>query len=131
MIFKASYTHARNLATFVGLYKSCMYLLQRLNQGKQGYYDSFWAGLFGGYAVFGRGKQSSVNQQICIYVFARVVLGLAKLSVAKNVVPSFDGRTQTAAWPIFASFSWALVMLLFKHHPETLQPSLRSSMQYL
>lgn len=39
-----------------------------------------------GYYVFGRGKggQSSVNQQIVIYVFARVVLGLAKLSVQRG-----------------------------------------------
>jgi peroxisomal membrane protein 4 len=109
-----------------------LYLLRTMNtSGKEGYWDSFWAGLFGGYAVFGRDGRSNVNQQICIYVFARVVLGLAKLSVQKEVVPAFGGRTQENAWPVFAAVSWGLVMLLFKHHPETLQPSLRSSMTYL
>ncbi len=35
------------------------------------------------------------------------------------------------AWPAFASLSWAMVMLLFKHYPEELQSSLRSSMVYI
>lgn len=32
--------------------------------GKEGRYDSFFAGLLGGYAVFGR-NQTSVTQQVC------------------------------------------------------------------
>lgn len=35
------------------------------------------------------------------------------------------------AWPVFASLSWGMVMWLFRHHPEDLQPSLRSSMNYI
>ena len=99
--------------------------------GKERRFDTFIAGLLGGYAVFGRGIQSSVNQQISIYVFARVALALAKISVEKGIVPDFNGQTTSHAWPIFASLSWAFVMYLFRWHPETLQPSLKSSMKYM
>ena len=145
LVLKATRQHARNLGTFVFLYKSGMLSLRYLN-GKQGHYDSFFAGLFGGYAVFGRGNQSSVNQQIVIYVFARVALGLAKLAVQPRgegkVVgsgggfdlvsdPKLKALVLNNSWPVFASMSWALVMYLFQWHPEVLQPSLRGSMTYL
>ena len=35
------------------------------------------------------------------------------------------------AWPVFASLSWAAVMWIFRWYPATIQPSLRSSMQYM
>lgn len=113
---------------------------------KERHYDTFLAGLVGGYAVFGRGIQSSVNQQIVIYVFARVVLALAKLAI----LPQGEGRVagggggyglirdeklreriRDNAWTVFASLSWAAVMYVFRWHPETVQPSLRSSMNYM
>lgn len=112
--------------------------------GKEGSHDSLVAGLVGGYMVFGRrsprsGRISSVNQQICIYVFARVVLALAKLSVREGsplALPVVSrGKAAEAvsyyAWPVFASASWGMVMWLFRWHPEDLQPSLRSSMSYI
>jgi hypothetical protein len=86
-----------------------------------------------------------------IYVFARVVLALAKLAVQppgpNALVGSSYGQhggkgllgltedqllaIQRYSWPVFASFSWAGVMWLFRWYPETLQPSLRSSMTYM
>ncbi|EWC45962.1 hypothetical protein DRE_04755 [Drechslerella stenobrocha 248] len=134
-VFKATRTHARNLGTFVLLYKAGMLLQRGLNK-TESRYDSFVAGLLGGYYVFGRNGNSSVNQQICIYVFARVVLGLAKLSTqpgyAKSPVPmAWREGVGNNAWPVFASVSWAFVMYLFRWHPEVIQPSLRSSMTYL
>jgi hypothetical protein len=38
--------------------------LNPLRPGKEGPYDTFLAGLVGGYTVFGRGRQGSVNQQV-------------------------------------------------------------------
>lgn len=112
--------------------------------GKEGPYDSLVAGLLGGYVVFGgrsrtSGKISSVNQQIVVYVFARVVLALARLAVKEGSglalpVVSRQGtneRVSHYAWPVFASVSWGLVMWLFKTHPDELQPSMRSSMNYI
>lgn len=107
-----------------------------------GPYDSLFAGMMGGYFVFGRrsprtGKISPVSQQIVIYIFARVALALASISVKPGT--GFDAvsaeplRSQISyyAWPAFASLSWGMVMLLFDKHPDDLQSSLRSSMQYI
>ncbi len=107
-----------------------------------GPYDTFIAGLLGGYIVFGQrsarsGKISSVNQQIVIYVFARVVLALARLAVKPGYgVPALSDPARSAAishyaWPVFASVSWAMVMYLFRQHPSELQPSLKGSMTYI
>ena len=106
-----------------------------------GPYDTFLAGLLGGYFVFGRpspsGRVPSVNQQIVIYVFARVALALARIAVTPGaglpIVSREDtsARIRGAAWPAFASLSWATVMYLFRWYPGDLQPSLRSSMDYI
>ncbi|KAL3465331.1 Tim17/Tim22/Tim23/Pmp24 family-domain-containing protein [Aspergillus heterothallicus] len=140
LVLNATRQHARNLATFALIYKSSMIVLRNINPagvGKEGKFDSFFAGLLGGYAVFGRHK-SSITQQIVIYIFARVVLGFAKLSIQPGAHPFSsligpEGRKQIEgnAWAVFASFSWAFVMYLFRWHPETLMSSLRSSMVYI
>ena len=138
LIYKATRTHARNLAMFALLYKSSMLFLQKTSPtGKEMPMHTFLAGLTGGYLVFGRGIQSSVNQQIVIYVFARVVLALAKITVVKKSEGGFGvglemrERLQSNAWPVFASLSWAMVMWIFRWYPDTIQPSLKSSMQYM
>lgn len=111
-------------------------------QNKKGRYDTFVAGLVGGYIVFGgrsrrTGRVPSVNQQIVIYVFARVALGLARLAVRPGRGLPVLSREPAAtalsqhAWPVFAALSWAAVMYLFRWHAEDLQPSLRSSMDYI
>ncbi|KAL9086731.1 MAG: hypothetical protein Q9159_004026 [Coniocarpon cinnabarinum] len=191
-ILKATKQHATNLATFAIIYKSLMLLLRRTaprlsphtsahlkseiapRPRSEPSSHSFISGLIAGYCVFGRRKAtfSSVNQQIVIYVFARVVLGLAKLAVQPRApVPkgtqagygevspggfgALDGilngiglvfgseiwtderrayvrkRVERDSWTVFASVSWAMVMWLFRWHPDVLQPSLRSSMKYL
>ena len=153
LIFKATRTHARNLATFAFLYKATLLLLIRSSPArKEASFHTFLAGLTGGYLVFGRGIQSSVNQQIVTYVFARVVLGLAKLCVMKRedggllrekgivghgIFGSPESRekillrVKANAWPVFAATSWAGVMWLFRWYPEVLQASMRSSMVYM
>ncbi|KAJ5114530.1 hypothetical protein NUU61_000289 [Penicillium alfredii] len=139
LVFKATRQHARNLSTFAVIYKASMIILRNLNPSgsKEGRYDSFFAGLLGGYAVFGR-QPGSVSQQIVIYVFARVMLSLAKLAVQPDMHPlssliTPEARTQITdnAWPVFASLSWAFVMYIFRWYPETLVSSLRSSMVYI
>uniref|UniRef100_A0A8H7TP01 Peroxisomal membrane protein 4 n=1 Tax=Bionectria ochroleuca TaxID=29856 RepID=A0A8H7TP01_BIOOC len=144
LVLRATRHHASNLARFATIYKLTMLALKHYGAtpGKEGTYDSFFAGLVGGYFVFGgrskrSGKISSVNQQIVIYVFARVVLALARLAVKPGVgfplvsAEPLHSRINHYAWPAFASLSWASVMLLFRYHPEELQSSLRSSMVYI
>ncbi|KAI1433640.1 peroxisomal membrane protein 24 [Xylaria sp. CBS 124048] len=147
LVFRATRTHARNLAKFATIYKAMCYALKHYGPtpGKEGRYDTFLAGLVGGYFVFGgrskrTGKIPSVNQQIVTYVFARVVLALARQAVRPASGEGGRGLrlSETAselvsrhAWPVYAAVSWALVMHLFRHHPDDLQPSLRSSMSYI
>ncbi|KAJ5777049.1 hypothetical protein N7520_000295 [Penicillium odoratum] len=140
LVLSATRLHARNLATFAIIYKLSMIVLRNINTSglaKEGRYDSFFSGLLGGYAVFGR-QRGSISQQIVIYVFARVMLSLAKLAVEPNMHPlspllTPESRTKIYdhAWPAFASFTWAFVMYIFRWYPETLASSLRSSMVYI
>ncbi|KAH7171059.1 Tim17/Tim22/Tim23/Pmp24 family-domain-containing protein [Dactylonectria macrodidyma] len=144
LVLRATRHHASNLARFAVIYKLTMLALKYFGStpGKEGAYDSFFGGLVGGYFVFGgrskrSGKISSVNQQIVIYVFARVVLALARIAVKPGVgfpgVSSepLNSKINYYAWPAFASLSWAMVMLVFRYHPEELQSSLRNSMTYI
>lgn len=144
LVYKATRQHATNLAKFATIYKATCYLLKHFGPtpGKEGTYDTFVAGLLGGYFVFGgrsprTGKISSVNQQIVIYVFARVVLALARIAVKPGhglplvSEPRRSAAISNYAWPVFAATSWAFVMHLFRYHGEELQPSLRGSMNYI
>ncbi|PHH72125.1 hypothetical protein CDD80_4759 [Ophiocordyceps camponoti-rufipedis] len=144
LVLRATVKHASNLARFASIYKMTTLALKHFGPtpGKEGPYDAFLGGLLGGYIVFGQrsartGRVSSVNQQIVIYIFARVSLALARLAVKPGCgLPGVSreplhSRIHAYAWPVFASLSWALVMALFKDHPEDLQPSLRSSMTYI
>lgn len=148
LILRATRQHATNLARFAFLYKLTLLLLRHLpDRGtlptKERSADTFIAGLLGGYIVFGRGRgaRSSVNQQIVIYVAARVALALAKLltgSVRPTMTTMKSGgghiamhRLRDVAWPVFASLSWGGVMWIFRWEEESLQGSLRSSMKYI
>lgn len=157
-ILTATKQHALNLASFVTIYKSTLYLFNYLHSRDvtqpllpctfptaktEPKYHSLLAGLLGGYLVFGRSSNNptthAINQQIVLYIFARVAMALAKLAVAPSsaggdqLLPSTVAGKDVSqvAWPVFASLSWGAVMYLFRWHPETIQPSLRSSMKYL
>jgi len=134
LILKATRQHARNLAMYATVYKSSMLFLRLTSlDGKEAGAHTFLSGLIGGYVVFGRGYQSSVNQQIVIYVFARAMLALAKLTVQKETGFSKVVRTRVTknAWPVFASLSWGVIMWTYRWYPDTIQPSLKSSMKYI
>ncbi|CAG8370118.1 unnamed protein product [Penicillium salamii] len=139
LVFKATRQHARNLSTFAIIWKASMILLRNVpgGTGKEGRYDSFFAGLLGGYAVFGR-QPGSISKQIVIYIFARVMLALAKMAIQPNmhplssiITPEARDKMTNNAYPVFASVTWAMVMYIWRWYPETLASSLRSSMVYM
>ncbi|KAI9095945.1 Tim17/Tim22/Tim23/Pmp24 family-domain-containing protein [Phlyctochytrium arcticum] len=123
VILKATYQHSRNLAFFVTIFKTLM-AVQRRIKGKEDSIDAFVAGLVGGYIVFR--KNNNVNNQIVLYLFSRILVGMAKLAAKKEIVPA---PKQT--FSIFAAVVWGIVMWLFRHNRDTLQGSLQASMQYL
>ena len=62
-IYQATMQHALNLAKFVTIYKTMLLVQKQLtNGGKERTGDSFWAGLVGGWMVFG--DRSAVNEQV-------------------------------------------------------------------
>jgi peroxisomal membrane protein 4 len=63
VIYKTTRQHALNLAKFVSIYKTLVFLQKKANGGKERSADTFLAGLLGGYIVFG--KRTAVNEQVC------------------------------------------------------------------
>lgn len=61
-IFRATKQHALNLAKFVSLYKTFLLVQRKANGGKERSADTFFAGLLGGYLVFG--DRTAVNEQV-------------------------------------------------------------------
>ncbi len=61
LVYQATYSHARNLAIFVLIYKSLV-AGQKYLQGKEESYRTFIAGLIGGYVVFG--ENNAINNQV-------------------------------------------------------------------
>lgn len=80
LVLKATRLHARNLATFALIYKASMIVLRNIpaGAGKEGRYDSFFAGLLGGYAVFGR-QPGSISKQVC-NLDMRLIVGTIQTS---------------------------------------------------
>lgn len=165
-IFKATKEHALSLGSFVFIYKSMLYLLKRAPplrktaplggvptlkdiEHKTRGLDTFIAGMVGGYLVFGRPSAPSLNQQIVLYVFSRVIMGFGNLAIKKVFLPmwrqqqmnsgfiggpSAQGRAtsfRNATWAVFASVCWGLIMYLFRTDPDVIQPSMLHSLKYL
>ncbi|CAH1785331.1 unnamed protein product [Owenia fusiformis] len=123
-IFEATWTHSRNLASFVFLYKTMTSILTWLEE-KPEQYHSFFAAFIGGYYVFG--NYNKVNEQINLYLLSRIIYGLAKLAVKRGYVAA----PKRDVFPVFAALVWGVVLWMFEYEKDTLQPSLRSSMTYL
>ncbi|TFL06458.1 Tim17/Tim22/Tim23/Pmp24 family-domain-containing protein [Pterulicium gracile] len=137
VIFRATKTHALNLAKFVSVYKTLLLLQKKVNGGKERSADTFIAGLLGGYAVFG--ERSAVNEQIVLYVVSRVLasfLPRASTPYSSSAPPAVAGVVRplppdTRYFTAFAALSWGAVMWLFRHRGETIQPGMFNSMTYL
>lgn len=164
-ILRSTKQHAKSLGLFVFIYKSLLVLLKHAAKltsgatarsassvkndvtGNKNPVDAFIAGLVAGYVVFGRPTKSaglnSINQQMVLYVFSRVVLGFANLALrhflaSKKVANSsaqgdyLNSRfISNSTWAVFASLSWACVMCLFRIDSTLLQNSMVHSMKYL
>lgn len=61
-VLRATRQHALNLARFVALYKTVLLAQKTLAGGKQRKADTFFAGLIGGWYVFG--ERNAINEQV-------------------------------------------------------------------
>ncbi|RUS16028.1 Tim17/Tim22/Tim23/Pmp24 family-domain-containing protein [Endogone sp. FLAS-F59071] len=64
--------------------------------------------------------------QIVLYLFSRIMVGLAKMPVKHKLV-----EAPQSTFSMFAAVIWGIVMWQFANEREVLQPSLQASMQYL
>ncbi|ORZ33246.1 peroxisomal membrane protein 4 [Catenaria anguillulae PL171] len=124
-ILDATRQHSWNLGRFVLIYKTLLLVLRKAQGNKESKIDAFIAGTVGGYLIFG--ENNNINQQIVLYLFSRIMIGLAKLAVKESVIPD----PPQDPFPMFAAVVWGIVMWLFRHNRDTLQSSLQASMQYL
>jgi peroxisomal membrane protein 4 len=116
-----SFQHARNLAAFVGIYKGSLAVLRLLDGSdtKKGYgvaarpIHALAAGALGGYCVWT--NYSSVNFQIVLYLFSRVLIALVRLAAQQQLLgeklSAIDFET---AYPYLAAGTWALVLWLYE-----------------
>ncbi len=121
-IFQLTWQHARNLGCYVFLYKSIVYILTKL-RGKSSKYHAFIGGVIAGYIIF-RNK-TSVNYQIVLYLFSRIIMGGAENLVKKKKLPDIS------MFPALAAICWGMVMFLFEDDSSSLQSSLTSSMEFI
>jgi hypothetical protein len=104
------------------------------------------AGAVGGYFVWGRDYQSSVNYQLLLYLTSRVLVGVWKRlqvsslshhhhhdhhdpsSIIQQQDPPWHRRRAHILYRCMSAVVWGLVMVLFEESPHVLQSSLRNSM---
>lgn len=125
-IVKASKQHGLNLGKTAFVFRLVHYILTRLI-GSESPYAPLCSLLAGGVsgALFW-GEQNPINVQVSMYLLSRVLSGL--LFAAAN---KYHAAFPKQAFRAFAGLMWGLVMMLYMHHPETLQTSLQSSMGYI
>jgi len=130
-VIKQLLFHGRNLAIYVGMYKSICCLLRNL--GISGGIESLIAGFIGGYTAFGesKGVSGSVNNQLVLYLFARSVTGLIQSAVNRSVVPSYTSIQTPQGFRVFAGITLALALYLTEYEPETLSSGFMSTMKFL
>uniref|UniRef100_A0A7S0HPF9 Peroxisomal membrane protein 4 n=1 Tax=Hanusia phi TaxID=3032 RepID=A0A7S0HPF9_9CRYP len=138
-ILKMSFVHARNLGAFVFIYKGLLSAARLLYQAlglhvatPPGAAARGWHALLAGWigAQFVWANFSSVNEQICLYLLSRIILGLFKLMAKRGIYPLNKFNYQQV-YPFLASAIWAIVMWIYEVEPKMLQPSLEASMRYL
>ena len=75
-ILEATYTHSKNLALFVFIYKSLTSLMASM-ESKPQQYHSFLSAFIGGYFVFG--KYNKINEQVSYTLIVDATFNLKNL----------------------------------------------------
>lgn len=119
-----AWEHARNLGLYVLCYKTLLYVFQRLEGGYRRGLHELIAGFLAGFCCFK--EKTNVNYQIILYLFSRILIGLVSYTASKY---NFGQTWNTH--PALAAICWGTVMLLYEDDKSTLQPSLKSSMDFL
>lgn len=122
-ILKLTIEHGIRIGVYVGVYKTVVLLLAKL-EGRKSRLHCFLAGCLGA-LVINLDGDSPVNQQITLYIISRVTLSGGRLLQNKQVLPKFD------FYKVLTTCSWAAIMFLYAYNKNELQPSMTSSMDFL
>jgi len=131
-ILKATKTHASSLMKYVALYKALVLIQKKANGGKQRNLDTFFAGVIGGYVVFG--DRTAINEQVVLYVCSRVIASFIPRATPNPQSPTKGVKPippDSKYFSVFAALVWGAVMWLYEHKGETIQPGMFNSMTYL
>jgi len=130
-VLRQLFIHGKNLGLFVAFYKSICCLFR--NFGVSGGIESWIAGLIGGYWAFGdsKGVSGQVNNQIVLYLFARGIQGIIITGAKNGIVPQALDVSTPRGFRFLAAFSLALILYLTEYHPNSLNKSFVSTMDYL
>jgi len=130
-VIKQLFFHGRNLAMYVGIYKSLCCLFRSM--GISGGIESLIAGFIGGYTAFGdsKGISGSVNNQLVLYLFARSITGLIQSAVNRELIPSNASTQSPQGFRVFAGITLAMALYLTEYEPETLSTGFMSTMKFL
>ena len=122
-IVKLTAEHALRLGLFVGVYKTAVLLLQKL-EGKKSKLHCFLAGCLGALAINLDGD-TAINQQITLYIVSRSIFAGAKTLQNKRLIPKFN------IFKAIMVFSWGFLMFIYARNKSNLQPSMVHSMDFL
>ncbi|KAL9657425.1 hypothetical protein ABK040_016695 [Willaertia magna] len=130
-VIKQMFHHAMNLGSFVGMYKFICLICRKTLNIRNGI-DSLIAGFIGGALCFGdsKGISGNVNNQIVLYLFARVIDGGLKALADKGFVPRIMDISTPTGFRLFAGLSLALVLYLTDYE-TSLKPGFMTTMDYL
>lgn len=124
-IFKLALHHGSKLALYISLYKLSLLIFKSINNSEKNKKIHFFlSGAICGYFVY-KNPRDALNVQMILYLLSRDITGGLKNLQYKKIIPQFD------FFPFIATLSWGLVMYLYKVYPETLQFSLKRSMDFL
>jgi peroxisomal membrane protein 4 len=122
-IFQATKQHGLNLGKFAFIFKLGIQLLSYIFGGKYQWHTALMGAICG--FVFW-GDRAPVNVQVNMYLLSRIISGFLHLYMEKTTL-----SPKPMAFRLYAAAMWASVMFLFFHHPQVLQTSLQSSMNYI
>ena len=121
-IMNNTWEHGRNLGGYVFIYKAVLIALMRMF-GQRHPAMCFVAALVGSYFWFT--QKTPVNQQMCLYLLARITTGSSQKLANAGMLPNIP------FFHLLSMICWGIVMFLFEDDRSVLQPSLQSSMQFI
>lgn len=124
-IFEVTKTHALGLGFSSVIFTVVRALLRSLQGGRSAVWHTTVAGFLVGFLCWGD-VASAVHLQMMMYMLSRVICAYYHLIVKK-----FNVQVPALSFRIYMGVLYSMVMTLLLLHADTLQPSMRQSLEYI